>query len=252
MSRTLEDHAAELRTIGYTIVEGVLDPAQVEATNAALEEVFEREKDIAAERNWQNNMHLVAYMLPQKHPLFRSFGLNPQLLPLMQLLLGLRCVIGSLNGLTMTPGGGGQSLHLDQQETVPGMVLTINALHTLDDFTRANGCTRVVPGSQERPFPRKQDIEAIEQEAVYLEAPAGSLIAFNGGLWHAGSRNTTDQPRRAIHAFFHRPWICPQWDYPRSLSPAVVAEMTPEEKQLFGFQARPQWYDYQTDTVRND
>ena len=49
-------------------------------------------------------------MLPQKHALFRSFAQNPRVLPLMQLLLGRQCVLGSLNGLTMTPGGGGQPL----------------------------------------------------------------------------------------------------------------------------------------------
>ena len=110
MSRTLEDHAAELQQVGYTIVEGVLDPAQVEAARAALQEIFEREKEIGAQRNWHNNMHQVAYMLPQKHALFRSFAENPHVLPLMQLLLGRQCVLGSLNGLSMTPGGGGSTV----------------------------------------------------------------------------------------------------------------------------------------------
>ena len=45
MSRTLEDHAAELQRVGYTIVEGVLDAAQLEAARAALQEIFEREKE---------------------------------------------------------------------------------------------------------------------------------------------------------------------------------------------------------------
>ncbi|MDF2441657.1 MAG: hypothetical protein JWN98_2641, partial [Abditibacteriota bacterium] len=90
------------------------------------------------------------------------------------------------------------------------------------------------------------DTSQFESEAIYLEAPEGSLIAFNGGLCHAGSQNKTDRPRRALHAFYHKPWIRPQWDYPRSLSPEVVAQMTDEQKRLFGFHARPQWYDYQT------
>ncbi|MBV9468942.1 MAG: phytanoyl-CoA dioxygenase family protein [Abitibacteriaceae bacterium] len=252
MSRPLEDYAAELHTQGYTIIEGVLNRSQTDAAIAALDEIFEREKEIGPQRHWHTDVHQVAYMLPQKHPLFRSFAFDTQVLPLMQLILGKDCVLGSLNGLSMTPGGGGQNLHLDQSETVPGTVLYINALHTLDDFTKANGATRVVPCSQDRPFPRGQEREEIEKEAVYLEAPAGSLIAFNGGLWHAGSRNTTDKPRRAIHAFFHRPWVRPQWDYPRSLSPEVVAELTPEQKRLFGFHARPQWYDYESDMVRHD
>jgi ectoine hydroxylase-related dioxygenase (phytanoyl-CoA dioxygenase family) len=252
MARTLEEHADELKEQGYTIVEDVLDKAEIAATNAILDSIFEREKDIGPLRNWHNDTYKVAYMLPQKDPLFLEFGFNLRVLPLMQMLLGPRCVLGSLNGLSMTPGGQGQSLHLDQEETVPGAVIYINALHTLDDFTRENGCTRVVPGSQNRPIPRGAEREKIEDEAVYLEAPAGSLIAFNGGLWHAGSQNKTAKPRRAIHAFYHRPWARPQWDYPRSLSPEVVETMTDEQKRIFGFRSRPQWYDWQTDEVKHD
>jgi ectoine hydroxylase-related dioxygenase (phytanoyl-CoA dioxygenase family) len=252
MAKTLEEYADELRVQGYTVVENVLSGDEIVATNAVLDAIFERESDIGPQRNWHNATYKVAYMLPQKDPLFLQFCFNPRVLPLMQLLLGERCVIGSLNGLSMTPGGRGQSLHLDQPETVPNTMLYINALHTLDDFTRENGSTRVVPGSHNRPMPQGATHEAIEEEAVYLEAPAGSLIAFNGGLWHAGSQNRTDKPRRAIHAFYHRSWVRPQWDYPRSLSPEVVATMTDEQKRLFGFGARPQWYDYQTDEVKHD
>lgn len=251
--RTLERHAGELRARGYTIIEGVLDDAQLEAAKAALDEVFEREKEIGPSRGWHNAIYKVAYMLPQKHPLFRALPLNPRVLPLMQKLLGQDCVLGSLNGLSMTPGGEAQKLHLDQPDTMPGTVLYINALHTLDAFTRENGCTRVVPFSQDRAWREVRNPGDHEGEAVYLEAPAGSLIAFNGGLWHAGSRNTTDRPRRALHAYFHRSWVAPQWDYPRSLSPDVAASLTPEQRRLFGFGSRPQWYDWRSDeTKRGD
>src|SRR5688500_16316913 len=153
-SRSLQEHASELQEQGYTIVENVLNRAEIEATNAVLDAIFEREKSIGPARNWHNDSYKVSYMLPQKDPLFLQFPFNPRVLPLMQHLLGERCILGSLNGLSMTPGGQGQSLHLDQPETVPNTILYINALHTLDDFTRENGCTRVVPGSQNRPMPR--------------------------------------------------------------------------------------------------
>ena len=249
MQSTLEQHADELRTRGYTIVENVLDRAQVDEANAALDTIFEQEKEIGPLRRWHNSTYKVAYLLPQKAPLFLSFPLNPRVLPLMRLLLGNDCVLGSLNGLSMTPGGEAQNLHLDQNETVPGSVLTINALHALDEFTEENGATRVVPFSHNRFLPPGASTRDYESETTSVEAPAGSLIAFNGGLWHAGSRNHTDRPRRAIHAFFHKPWIRPQWDYPRSLSPHVVNQMNKEQKRLFGFYTRPQWYDIQTHEV---
>jgi ectoine hydroxylase-related dioxygenase (phytanoyl-CoA dioxygenase family) len=241
----LEARADEFRTQGYTVVEGVLDAAQIEEARAALDEIFEAESEIGPLRNWHNSTYKVAYMLPQKHALFRSICFGDKTLSLMRLLLGERFVLGSLNGLSMTSGGENQPLHIDQSESVPGVILTINAMHILDEFTPENGSTRLVPGSQNRVWTRGVNPAEFEAETIQLRAPAGSLIAFNGGLWHAGSRNTTPHPRRVLHAFFHRPWVVPQWDYPRSLSPDVVEELTAEQKKLFGFNSRPKWYDSQ-------
>jgi ectoine hydroxylase-related dioxygenase (phytanoyl-CoA dioxygenase family) len=249
MSTTLQEHAYNLRTRGYAVVEGVLDANQIGEAKVALDEIFEREKEFGPKRGWHNDVYKVAYMLPQKHPLFRSFCLNPRLLPLMREVLGPTCVLASLNGLSMTPGGQTQALHIDQNESTPGSVLYINALHALDDFSRANGCTRVVPYSHDRMWHKTIDKQALEREAVYLEAPAGSVIAYNGGLFHAGSRNDTDKPRRAIHPFFSRQWVRPQWDFTKSLSPDVIAQLTEEQKRLFGFYSQAGWYDYQTDDV---
>src|SRR5690349_11257835 len=157
----IERHAKEIETQGYTIVENVLTLDQVEQARTTLARILEEEKDVGTRRGWQNDSWRVSYMLPQKDEMFRQLPMNPRVLPLMQRVLGKTCVLSSLNGLTMSPGGKTQQLHLDQPEHIPGLVLNVNALHTLDDFTRANGCTRVVPGSQHRkpgtPIDRERD-----------------------------------------------------------------------------------------------
>jgi ectoine hydroxylase-related dioxygenase (phytanoyl-CoA dioxygenase family) len=237
-------HADELRTRGYTILRDVLSPDEVAAARAALDAVFEREAAIAPRRGWLTDAYRVAYMLPEKDRLFRALCQRAALLDLVRTVLGADCVLGSLNGLTMVPGGGAQPLHLDQAASVPGMVLTVNALHTLDDFTRENGCTRLVPGSHDRIWGGDPaELATAEAEAIHLEAPAGSLIAYSGGAWHAGSSNRTDQPRRALHAYFTRPWLRPHWDFPASLSQRTVRALTSEQRTLLGFGLGPRRYD---------
>jgi ectoine hydroxylase-related dioxygenase (phytanoyl-CoA dioxygenase family) len=245
----LERYAGEIQEQGYTIVENVLSLEEIERARTALARILEAEKDVATRRGWQNDSWRVTYMLPQKDPTFRALPLNPRVLPLMQRILGASCVLSSLNGLTMSPGGKAQQLHLDQAEHVPELAININALHTLDDFTKANGCTRVVPGSHHRAPGTPIDRERDERDAVYLEAPAGSLIAFNGGLVHAGSANMTQGWRRCLHAYFTRVWAKPQWDFPRSFSPEIVATLSDEQKRLFGFGANPQRYDSGADEI---
>ncbi len=247
MSDPLDRHATELQTQGYTIVHDVLTMGEIETIRIALGEIFEREKEIGRRRNWHTEMHRATYMLPEKHALFRDIPLNPRVLPLMQKVLGGDCVLSSINGMTMSEGGKAQLLHLDQPLSVPGTVLNINALYTLDDFTRANGCTRVVPFSQDRIVKQPIDQAAEEKDAIYLEAPVGSLIAFNGGIVHAGSANTTTGPRRCLHAYYCRAWVRPQWDYPSSLTPGVVATLTEAQRRLFGFHPTESRYDVATD-----
>jgi len=242
--RALTRHATELRERGYTIVPGVLTTSEVAAARAALDAVFARESALAPHRGWLTDAYRVTYMLPLKHAFFRSFCARDELLALMRAVLGPGCVLGSLNGLAMRPGGSGQELHIDQGESVPGTVLTVNALHTLDDFTVANGCTRLVPGSHERLFTGDPaELAAAEAEAIALEAPAGSLIAYSGGTWHAGSANRTERPRRAIHAFFVRPWVQPHWSFRASLSPRAARALGAEERALLGFDLGPRVYD---------
>jgi ectoine hydroxylase-related dioxygenase (phytanoyl-CoA dioxygenase family) len=248
MFNGIEKYTTQLIEQGYTVIPEIMTPQQVMSARSALDEIFQRERVLGVERGWHTEAHRVAYMLIQKHPFFRDVPMNPRLLEFVRALLGKDCILATLNGMTMSQGGKPQPLHLDQEMHVPGVVLNINCLHTLDDFTKANGCTRVVPRSQNR-APGTPIAPDDEQNAVYIEAPAGSLIAFNGGAVHAGSANTTDQPRRCLHAYFCRAWVRPHWDFRRSLTADVVAQLSEEQKRLFGFYAGPPWYDAANDRV---
>lgn len=78
----------------------------------------------------------------------------------------------------------------------------------LDDATIANGTVRVVPGSHRRGIlsHERQEgsndiaIEVDETEAVALEVPAGSVVAFSSRMLHATGANQTDRPRRVYLA----------------------------------------------------
>ena len=40
-----------------------------------------------------------------------------------------------------------------------------------------------------------------------LSAPAGSVLLFDGGLWHGGDANTSDQQRRALSSSYCCAWL---------------------------------------------
>lgn len=66
----------------------------------------------------------------------------------------------------------------------------VNTIWALDDFTIANGATRVVPGSHRWPARRPST-----GEAVAIEMSPGSVLIYSGKLWH-GSGEHHGQGRR--------------------------------------------------------
>ena len=250
-SHDFQQHVDEFLERGFTVIPNVLTREQVELGKQLLTELFEREKVVAQKHGWRNATYQCCYMLPGKHEFFRKLPLNPITISFARKILGDDCILSSLNGLTMAPGGPNQVLHLDQPEHTPGIVININATHTLDDFTKENGATRIVPASHMRSG-RNRDFAGEEKHTIQIEAPAGSLIAFNGGCIHAGSANRTDKLRRCLHAYYTRAWAKPQWDFRRSFTPEIVATMSVEEKRLYGFQSMEQVYDLARDEARRD
>jgi ectoine hydroxylase-related dioxygenase (phytanoyl-CoA dioxygenase family) len=96
----------------------------------------------------------------------------------------------------------------------------------LDDFTRSNGATRVVPGShtwRQRPHEVLADPTAPHPDEVLLTGPAGSIAVMNAHVWHGGTANRTGAPRLAMHAFYCRRDM-PQQQYQRALLRRDVQE----------------------------
>jgi len=65
----------------------------------------------------------------------------------------------------------------------------------LTDFTEANGATRLVPGSHR--FDHCPDYGK-PYESIPAEMERGSVLVWNGSLWHGGGANTTRERRVGI------------------------------------------------------
>jgi hypothetical protein len=113
------------------------------------------------------------------------------------------------------PGSRGQAMHQDQYflRARPGTSLAVwMALDACDD---ANGCIRVIPGSQDWPVlcPTDADPEQsftreslpVPEDApqVPVELQPGDVLFFNGSLVHGSMPNrTSDRFRRSLIAHF--------------------------------------------------
>jgi ectoine hydroxylase-related dioxygenase (phytanoyl-CoA dioxygenase family) len=105
----------------------------------------------------------------------------------------------------------------------------VTALWALEDFTAANGATRIVPGSH-RPSGKPDPAEAVP-----AEMPAGSVLLFSGRLYHGAGPNTATRPRLGVVIDYIQPWLRPCEAHTLSTSHAEARQLPQRLQELLGF-----------------
>lgn len=229
LSRALE----ELKTQGYTLLYGLVSAQRLESLRAALDKVYRDEAHVP--RQTAEAGCLRGYNLVRRAAVFREALQQPEVIAVVEEVLGKDCILHSFESRSALPGGGRQSLHRDMPcaQNVP---LSINVVWMLDDFTVKNGATRVVPGSHLRPDGPERD--KVYPDEFLAVAPAGTLLLFNTLTWHGGGPNNTNVIRRAFHVHYCRSWVKPQRDHPRSMDAESLRDATPLLIRLLGYHSQ--------------
>ncbi len=203
-----------LDTLGYVSLGQLLDDAELEAIRERVRQLVEEEGSQGGHELYSSDRirhpkekgaDRLANLV-NKGAVFDSLYTQPKLLAAISHVLGPEIKLSSLNYRAAKPGQGLQKLHVDWKTAVePGEFKVCNSIWLLDEFTKANGATRLVPKSHlcgKMPEEVMEDPSQTHQDEILLEAPAGTVIVFNSHLWHGGTINHTGKSRRAIHSYF--------------------------------------------------
>jgi ectoine hydroxylase-related dioxygenase (phytanoyl-CoA dioxygenase family) len=227
---------ASLDRNGYAVFERVLDADTIAAVRARLEEIEAEEAAAASGTNPRDTGAVRVDDVNHKGPVFDVLWQHPLLLASMHHVLG-DFRLSSVTARAAKPGQGHQNMHVDWWGGSPGTdgFVASNSSWLLDDFRAENGCTRVVPGthlSGQRPEDVMEDLKADHPDQVLVEAPAGSLVVFNGYLWHSGTHNGSDRLRRGIFQVYSRRDQPRQNDQAAALEPETAARLSPAARYV--------------------
>jgi len=215
---------------GYLLLRSVIESRLLEKLRAAFEQAAgqDRQSKSTGSRKETGTRH--PSDLLNRDPIFAAVCEQPAVLAAIYHILGRAFRLSQLGGRDPLPGYGQQGLHADWMARTPKEPFyVVTAIWMLDDFTRDNGATRIVPGTHKQPGqPPKSmaDPAGRHPNELIVTAPAGSVLVFNGHLWHSGTRNNSQRSRRALQSVFWArenfpPYTQPLCDRPESLSPAV-------------------------------
>ena len=137
---------------------------------------------------------------------FDEILLYPPLLEACAQVIGEPFKLSAFLGRTLRGETPAQELHTDlprDSEDAPIFAFIL----MVDPFHKENGATRFVPGSHAWPdFPADQRSGARKKyPGEFLSCgDAGTMILFNGAIWHGHAANITAKSRRSIQGYFVR------------------------------------------------
>jgi ectoine hydroxylase-related dioxygenase (phytanoyl-CoA dioxygenase family) len=235
MDQNIRDaHVASVREAGYAVVENAIDLELVDALVVALERL-ERELGARPAGNSFEGAHTVRiYNLLARGRAFEQVPVHDSILPIVEGVLDPGCLISSLSSIAIDPGETAQPIHADDMVIPlekPHAPIVCNSMWALTDFTAANGATRLVPGSHRQPNPEYGG----KYETVAAEMPKGSVLIWDGALWHGGGANTTDRRRIGLAMNYCAGFIRQQENQQLGVSPQTVRQFAPRLQELMGW-----------------
>ena len=194
----------ELDEKGFLAFPDLMPPELLEELRRRVEELFEQEGDRAgSEFKLEPGTRRLSNVV-NKGQVFERVIETPAILECMEHVLGPEMKLSSLNVRSANPMTDcGQPLHADSGAIADDRGYWVcNSVWMLDDFTNENGALRVVPGSQRwKRLPAGNETGIGEQ---LITGPAGTVVVMNAHMWHGGTANRTNKPRRAMHVYYTR------------------------------------------------
>ena len=196
-----------------------------------------------------NSQHLL-YGFLEKDQVFEEIIQHPMTLPLMEYYLGEDCQLSSLTCFIkwQDPVGYGENLGLHDDSglypgysPLPAIPHVFNTNWILTDYTKDNGAFCIVPGSHKlcrHPEPG----EGVE-DAVPVEAPAGSVLVFHGNVWHGAFPKLTPGLRLSVNAYYVGPHYRLQENFHGRISEEMLARNGVRFQELVNYGDHMGWQD---------
>jgi ectoine hydroxylase-related dioxygenase (phytanoyl-CoA dioxygenase family) len=229
---------------GYVVVPNFLKKNSLNEMKNALIKIAGREmKYKQAYTYGKDNKNQRIYNLISKHNCFRDFLDCNFMYELLNKIYDRNTYhekfgLSSIAAHIIPPGGEPLPLHIDSvvPDPIPPWMIRFIAVITLTDFTKNNGSTAVVPRSHK--LLRKPLVtDKNKYKEIILTAPKGSLIMWDGLLWHRSTANTSKQDRIGVivsygASFFKE--ICGEEEHLEVIPTKIKKILSPKLRQMVG------------------
>jgi len=243
MTQTFERQMSEK---GWFVFPEFVKQDMIDELKTDLKSAYESCRKIQVKNGVEGSVGAGHHMLIFGNSFIKYLEEFEQLDAYAQAYFGGKYIINTFGGNILETGMSYAShVHRDIRSYSAHLPLMLNTIVMLDDFTVGNGATRLM--NRGHVISDKPDQEQFDATSFHVTGKAGSVVFFNSNMWHCAGENKTNKPRMALTPVFSRPFIKPQFDYPRALGYDYGHAYSPYVRQLLGYNSRipstlKEWY----------
>lgn len=247
----LDEAKAQIDTYGLAVLSSALDPDEVAVIDRRLSQqaageaarglgtTMRGDEGFGTTPEEPDRVSRLVWNLLNKGECFLPLVDHPRTLPLVQHILGSRVLLCSMGAHMNGHGNERMPLHQDQWPLIPEplpFAAWANVMWLITPNSDANGGTRLIPGSHRWPpvSPRLVNSKTGQALARSIEAPAGTVIVFEGRIWHGNGLNRSRAVRSNISVSYAPPWVRPQENHAYTLRDEVLERATPRQRAILG------------------
>ena len=210
---------------GFTVIPGPFRGSELETAIAAYDHAV---ATAGPEDRKEASTSIRVNALFDRAPELAAILAHKPLLDAAAALIGGPFKLSAFHARSIRPGAAAQAPHQDVAPGQDGWPL-LGFILMIDPFEVENGATRFLPGSADLPaLPEEPPSSSLE----YACGPAGSLLLFDGSVWHGHSANMTAHWRRSVQGALIPKGAAAAVDHRSYLRPEIWSALPLETRLL--------------------
>ena len=236
MRKTEKNDLKKLLTKGYVVIKNATSIKECNKIKKLFFNISKKYKKICKIRNPLEDS---IYNLHNKNDIFLKYLDHKKIINIVKMALSKGSygendfIILRQSAIRNPQKGYAQQLHNDTRISNMRNPLIIQAIWMIDDFTKNNGATRVVPNSHNSLiFPKNK--KKYKNEKI-IEAKKGSVLLLNASMWHGSAEKKNSSDRLGMIFSYSRWFLKPSFDHTINTPKKVFKKLTSFQKELLGF-----------------
>ena len=233
-------HINNILKNGFTLVKGVINTNECDNIKKISQDLYKKYKK---KIKIKNPLEETIYNLHNKDKIFLKYIDFDKTYKIIKKLLSMGAYANNSDPIIRQTAirnpkiGHAQQLHNDTRIIGCNFPLIIQVIYRLDDFTKLNGATRIVPKSHLKDEYAKSN-KKYKNEKI-ITGQKGDAIILDASIWHGSAKKTVKNDRWGMIYSYCRWFLKASFDHNKNTPIKFYKRLSLEQRKILGFNFNP-------------